>query len=92
MIAVFLWALIMQVQRTNEQIERDDKERAIWLAGQSVSNVQAKEIHKRHKQYAKRAKNLSKGDKHASVIAAMKYERLLLEQRLTEINNYLGGL
>lgn len=81
----------MQVQRTDEQVRKDDIEQSIWLAGQSVSNVQAKEIHKRHKQYAKRAKNLNQGDKHDSVIAAMKYERLILEQRLNEINEYLDG-
>lgn len=83
--------MIMQAQRTDEQVRKDDIEQSIWLAGQGVSNAQAKEIHKRHKQYAKRAKNLNQGDKHARVIAAMRYERLILEQRLNEINEYLDG-
>lgn len=78
----------MQVIRSAEQIEIDDKNAAIWLAGQSVSNVQAREIHSRHKQYAKRASNLAVADK-AKLKSAMQYERLLLEQRLNEIDEFL---
>lgn len=81
----------MQVIRTDEQIARDDKERAILLASQSISQVQAKEIHTRHKQYAKRAKNLA-GMNKPGVKSAIEYERLLLLQRLEEIDKYLGEL
>lgn len=78
----------MQLQTSPEQQALDDRATAILEAGVGISCVQAKEIHKRHKEYAKRASNL-KGSRDKNLKPVMQFEKLLLEQRLTEINDYL---
>lgn len=80
----------MQVQRTDEQQERDNHEYALEMAHRQISMSQAKEIYKRHQDYAKRASNLSSLKSNA-LVPAMQFEKLLLEQRLIEINEYLDG-
>lgn len=81
----------MQHYRSDEQIARDEKAQAILQAGNLISAVEAKSVHKRHKMIAKRAKNLQlvSDDR---LLPIMHYEKLLLEQRLDEINKYLSSV
>lgn len=77
----------MQLYKTQEQIDADSKHFELMAAAERVSKQDSQEIARRHKQFKKRAKNLA-GLKGADKNALL-YERVLLKQRLNEIDDYL---
>lgn len=77
----------MQIYKTQDQIDADYRRFEQMEAAERISNADSKEIAKRHKQYKQRAKNLA-GLKGADKNALL-YERLVLKQRLNEIDDYL---
>lgn len=77
----------MQIYKTQEQIDADRKHFERMAAAERVSMAESREIDKRHKKYKQRAKNLA-GLKGAYK-SALEYERVILTQRLDEINEAL---
>ena len=79
--------MIMQVYKTQEQIDADHKHFELMAAAERTSGPSKDEIARRHKKYKQRAKNLA-GLKGADKNAIL-YERLILKQRLDEIEDHL---
>ena len=79
--------MIMQVYKTQEQIDADSKYFELMAAAERTSGPSKDEIARRHKKYKQRAKNLA-GLKGADKNAIL-YERLILKQRLDEIDDHL---
>lgn len=79
--------MIMQIYKTQEQIDADHKYFELMAAAERTSGPSKDEIARRHKKYKQRAKNLA-GLKGADKNAIL-YERLILKQRLDEIEDHL---
>lgn len=71
-----------------QEVFTDNNDYDLIEASRGISQVEANAIHKRHKQYAKRAANLTSRNS-IDCLPAVQYEKILLERRLTEINDYL---
>lgn len=78
---------MMQFHKSQEQIDADYKYFEESAAAEKVSTQDISEISKRHKKYKQRAKNLA-GLKGADKNALL-YERLMLKNRIEEIDNHL---
>ena len=77
----------MQIYKTQDQNDADHKYFEEMAAAERISKADSKEIQKRHKQYKQKAKNLA-GLKGASNHALF-YERLILKNRIDEIDSHL---